>query len=283
MWDWVFRALGVFWLVGGMATLWALRQARGLDAMLAALSGGVRQRDVVRAELLTLGAVLTVLAGLFLALLDRFAPAAFFANALVQAGWLLYAAREFPPEDDEDRIGRARSTNAFGVWLVGTGAVAAAERFDVVRFEALPVPEMIAGGMAVAVLVWQSRGIRAMRAMPTLDGPATGSPHPEEAGPFRQPVNVVLAPEVGCWPLWDGDDGRNLDPSRLEIPDDLRERIADFEGRVIEALDVDHDDGPTIVDRAAVARFEAEAIALTRALAAVYGPDAVAWRLPGEA
>lgn len=282
MWDWAVRGLGVFWLVGGVFTLRAVRQTRVLDVMFAALSGGVRPKDMVRTELLTLGAVLTTLSGFLLALLDRLAPAALFTNAVVQAAWLFYAAREFPPEDDEDRIGRARVTNAFGVWLVGTGLVIAAEQFDVVRFEALPVVEVLAGVAAVAVLVWQGFEIRAMRATPGLDASPIAEPTPE-AGPYRQPVNVILAPEVGCWPLWDGDDGRNLDPSRLEIPDDLRDRIADFEGRVIESLDVDHPEGPSIVGREVAERFAAEAIDLTRALADVYGEDAVAWRLPDPA
>ncbi len=282
MWDWAIRALGVFWFAGGLVTLAALRRTRGLDGMIAVLSGGVRRRDVVRAGLLTFGAVLTTLAGLFLAALDRFAPAVLVANAGVQAVWLFYAAREFPPEDDEDRIGRARVTNAFGVWLVGTGAVIAAERFEVVRFEALPVFEVLAGVAAVAVAVWQGFEIRAMRATPGLDASPIAEPTPEP-GPYRQPVNVILAPEVGCWPLWDGDDGRNLDPWRLEIPEDLRERIADFEGRVIESLDVDHPEGPLIVGREAAERFAAEATELTRALAGVYGEDAVAWRLPDPA
>lgn len=282
MWDWAVRALGVFWLVGGLVTLRALRQTRGLDAMIAALAGGVRRRDVVRAELLTLGAVLTTLSGFLLALLDRLAPAALFTNALVQAAWLFYAAREFPPEDDEDRIGRARVTNAFGVWLVGTGLVIAAEQFEIVRFEAFPVVEAVAGVAAVAVLVWQAFEIRAMRAMPGLDASPVADPTPEP-GPYRQPVNVILAPEVGCWPLWDGDDGRNLDPWRLEIPEELRERIADFDGRVIESLDVDHPEGPSIVGREVAEGFAAEAIELTHALAGVYGEDAVAWRLPDPA
>ena len=140
MWDWAVRALGAFWFVGGLVTFRALRQSRVLDGMFAALVGGVRRRDVVRAELLTLGAVLTTLSGLLLALLDRLAPAMLLANAVVQAAWLVYAAREFPPEDDEDRIGRARVTNAFGVWLVGTGLVIAAERFDVVPEMSISVP-----------------------------------------------------------------------------------------------------------------------------------------------
>ncbi len=281
MWDWAVRALGVFWFAGGLVTLQAMRRSRVLDVMLAVLSGGVRPRDVVRAGLLTLGAVLTALAGLLLAALDRFAPAALLVNAAVQAVWLLYAARHFPPEDDEDRIGRARVTNAFGVWLVGTGLVIAAEQFEVVRFEALPWVEAVAGVVALAALVWQGWEIRRMRAAPALDV-AAPEPQPEE-GPYRQPVNVILAPEVGCWPLWDADDGRNLDPSRLEIPEPLRERIADFEGRVIESLDVDHPEGPSIVGHAVAERLAEEAIEITRALAEVYGEDAVAWRLPDEA
>lgn len=283
MWEWAVRALGAFWLVGGVLTLLTHHRMRVFDGMLAGLSGGVRRRDVVRTALLTFGAVLTALAGLLLAALDRLAPAALLANAGVQAAWLFYAAREFPPEDDEDRLGRARVTNAFGVWLVGTGLVLAAEQFGVVRFDAAPMIEGAAGVVAVAVLVWQGREIDRMRRTPALDTAAMPDPTPEEDEPYRQPRSVILGPEVGCWPLWDADDGRNLDPWRLDLPAALRERIGDFEGRVIDALDVDHPEGPSIVGRDVAERLEAEAIEITRALAGVYGEDAVAWRLPNVA
>mgnify|MGYP001766272427 CR=1 FL=1 len=280
MWEWAVRAAGVFWFVGGLVTLRALARARVVDVALAALGGGIRTRDLVRAGLLGGGAVLTALAGLFLALLDRFAVPALLANAVVQAVWLAYAARHFPPEDDEDRIGRLRVTNAFGVWLVGTGLVIAAEQFGVVHFLDLPTVEAVIGVAAVAAVVWQGLAIRAIWATPRLGASVIVDAEPE--GPYRQPVNVILAPEVGCWPLWDADDGRNLDPWRLDLAEDLRERIRGFEDRVIAALDVDHDDGPTIVDRSVIPALEAEAIEITRALAAVYGEDAVGWRLPGE-
>jgi hypothetical protein len=283
MWDWAVRAAGVFWFAGGLVTLRALRQSRTLDTVFAAIGGGVATRDLVRAGILAVGAVATALAGLLLALLDRFAPAALLVNALVQAAWLLYAARHFPPEDEDDRIGRARVTNAFFVWLAGTALVIAAERFGVVEFAARPIVEAAAGAVALAALAWQAWEIDAMRRVPALEATTSDPSAPTaEDGPIRPPLRVLLAPEVGCWPLWDADDGRNLDPWRLALPEDLRERIADFDGRVIEALDVDHDDGPTIVDRSVVPGFEAEAIELTRALEVIYGDDAVAWRLPGE-
>jgi hypothetical protein len=282
MWDWAVRALGAFWFVGGLVTLRALGQARVLDTALAALDGGVATRDLVRAGLLGGGAVLTALTGLLLAALDRFAVPALLANSVVQGAWLVYASRHFPPEDEADRVGRAQVRNAFFVWLAGTAAVIAAERFGVVTFAALPLFEAIAGVAAAALLLRQGWEIRGMSRTPALDAAMVVDPGSEEKGPYRQPTSVILGPEVGCWPLWDADDGRNLDPWRLDLAEDLRERIRAFEDRVIAALDVDHDDGPTIVDRTLIPVLEAEAIEITRALAAVYGEDAVAWRLPGE-
>lgn len=283
MWDWAVRALGVFWFAGGMVTLRALRLDRTLDGMFAGLGRGFGRHDVVRASLLALGAVLTTLAGLLLAALDRFAPAALVANAVVQAIWLLYAARHFPPEDEEDRVGRMRVRNAFVVWLVGTTAVIAAEWSGALELVAVPVLEVVAVVAAAGAIVWQGLEIDRMRRMPAIGAMSFDAPEPEEDRPFVQPTRILLAPEVGCWPLWDADDGRNLDPWRLDLPEDLRDRIAAFEGRVIDALDVDHDDGPTIVDRDTLRRLEAEAIDLIRPLAAIYGEDAVAWRLPGGA
>lgn len=282
MWEWAVRALGVFWFAGGMITLRALRLSRVIDAAIGAIRGRRSTHDLVRDALLTLGAVLTALAGLLLAALDRFAPAALLANAVAQAIWLGYAARHFPPEDEDDRAGRAQSRNAFLFWLVGTVAVVAAERSGAVALVTLPVFEGAATVAALALLAWQGREIVRMHRTPSL-GFASADDFEVNSPPFTQPTRVLLAPEVGCWPLWDADDGRNLDPWRLDLPDDLRDRITDFDGRVIEALDVDHDDGPTIVDPEAVRRLEAEAIELARALVAIYGEDGVAWKLPGVA
>ncbi len=282
MWDWVVRALGVFWFAGGMVTLRALGVSRVIDAAISAIRGRRTTRDLVRSSLLALGAVLTALAGFLLAALDRFALATLLANAVVQAIWLVYAARHFPPEDADDRAGRAQTRNAFLFWLAGSAAVIAAERAGAVQFAALPMVEVVAGVAALTALVWQGREIVRMHRTPSLGPMDDGEVDAGEERPFVQPKGVVLAPEVGCWPMWDADDGRNLDPWCLEISEDLAARLADFDGRVIDALDVDHDDGPTIVDPEVRRRLEAEAIEITRALAAVYGADAVAWKLPGE-
>lgn len=280
---WVLRAAGLFHLVGGLLVLKALAETATLDLFAAQIAGGVRPRDRARAILLGLGAIVTTLAGAALVALDRAALGLVVANLVLQGAWLGFAARTFPPEDEDDRRGRRQVTNAFFGWIALTAVVVWAATGGAVRFEANPAIEF---GLGVAGLGLVATGGLFLRRSGVLAAggsflAADTDDDDREAAPFVQPTSIVLAPEVGCWPVWDGDDGRNLDPHRLDLPEDLLSAIVAFEDRVIEALDVDHEDGPAIADRAVEARLEGEATALARALEAVYGVDRVAWRLPG--
>lgn len=274
-WDLILRAIGLFHLVGGVLVLRAIAAGAFVDIALAALSGGWRRRDGLRALLLSGGGVLTTLAGAALAVLDRFALPLMALNAVVQGVWLVFAGRAFPPEDDDDRLGRLRTKRAFVSYLVAIGVLAWAIESDRVVATAWPWLE---GGLVVAGLGLAAWQIRVHR-WPT-DAPSQAAPADEPFIEPPPPKAVRLAPEIGCWPLWDADTGRNLDPHGLGLPDDLVTRIVDFESEVIEAIDPDHDEGAVIPDPAAVARFEPRAIALTRELGLIFGEDNVSWSLP---
>ena len=239
MWEWGFRALGVFWFVGGMMTLRALRMDRALDGMFAAIKGGVAGKDLVRAALLGFGAVLTGLTGVALVALDRFAPALLVVNAVAQAAWLLYAARYFTPEDDDDRIGRARVRNAFVFWSIATVAVIAAERAGVIAFLDWPVAEMVAGAVALAVLGWQGVEIARMGRVRPLEGGGDDAGEGEDFAAALDPTKPrrwILGPNLFSAPLWDADTNASFYPDRLALPAEVIAEIEELEADVREKL-----------------------------------------------
>ena len=277
--DWVARGLGLFYLAGGLMVVRALAANRLADAVLEALSGGTQPKDRARFFLLALGAALTTLSGLALLSLSRWAVALMLANVAAQAVWLIYAGRYFPPEDEDDAIGRRRTTHAAIGFLAATVLVVWLERSGRVAFAAsgwvdaaLALAALASAGWAVHVWRWGALG----------GGVAAVSPEPEAAAPaFDPPKSIRLEPAFGAWPLWDGDSGRNVDPFALGLPEALTARIRAFEDATLAATDPDHDDGPSIADRAALPALEAEAAAICRDLVEFYGEDGVSWRLPG--
>ena len=281
--EWVVRGWGVFQLVGGILVLKTLADGRLIDTMMAALAGGARPIDRIRSLLLTVGGVLTAIGGAAAAALDVAVVPLMVANAVVQGGWLVFAAFAFPPEDDADRRGRMQTTRAFVVHVVATALVIwAISSGRIVPMRSIEV-EVALGLAALGLAVWQIRGLLTggFAAM-GISGADAPEPETEPSEPPPRPTRVRLEPSLGCWPLWDQDSGRNISPDTLDLPYELLAEIDAFESEVLEVVDPDHDDGPCIPDAAARARCEEEAIALTRALEAVFGEDNVVWRLPGD-
>lgn len=286
MWEWAVRALGVFWFVGGMMTLRALRMDRALDSMFAAIKGGVAAKDLARASLLGFGAVLTGLTGVALVALDRFAPFLLVVNAAAQAAWLLYAARYFPPEDDDDRIGRARVRNAFVFWSVATVAVIAAERAEAISFFAWPVAEMVAGAVALAVLGWQGVEIARMGRVRPLEGGGDDAGEGEDFAAALDPSaprRWILGPNLFSAPLWDADTNASFYPDRLALPAEVIAEIEELEADVREKLRPSETDEEVYVlmsgDRA---DFAERAKALAEKLRDHLPGGEVDWWLPPE-
>lgn len=121
---WAARAVGLFYVMGGLLTLRAARTNSFLDKALAAIEGEpTSAAERLRGWTLWIGGVLTALSGLLLFLLLKAAVAAFLLNAAWQAAYLAWASRALPPTDEAERLGRRRTTNAFAVWLVLTAYV----------------------------------------------------------------------------------------------------------------------------------------------------------------
>ena len=75
-----------------------------------------------------------------------------------------------------------------------------------------------------------------------------------------------LSPEWQCWPLWDADNGDNLDPRDLDIPEALRVRIEVWDS-VFQALyETDDFTGVAFESREAEAAWRAEARAIAQEL-----------------
>lgn len=122
--EWVARAVGAFYLLGGLYALNAARLNLLMDKALAAIelkptSGPER----VRGAALLAGAVLTAAGGLALVLLWRWSAWLFAANLILQLAYLLYAARWLKPEDALEQQGRDRTRNAAITWGIATLAV----------------------------------------------------------------------------------------------------------------------------------------------------------------
>ena len=288
MWEWAVRALGVFWFVGGVTTLRALRMDRALEAMMAAVGGGITGKELVRASLLGGGAVLTVLTGVALIALDRFAVALLAANAIAQAVWLLYAARRFPPEDADDRAGRARVRNAFLFWVVAGGGVVAAERSGAIALVAWPMVEMIAAAIALAVLGWQGFEIVKMARARGLAVAGSASEAEDEANIAaaldpKAARRWILAPNAFSAPLWDADTNYTFYPEDVGLPTELIEAIEDLQADVRDKLRPSEVDEEVLVlmtgDRV---DFAERAKALTEKLKAHLPGGDVDWWLPPE-
>ena len=279
--DHLLRAIGVFYAFGGVLVLIRIEQARALENVYAALTGGPQTRHTVRTALLTIGGMLTCVGGVALAGLSDRTLALMGVNTFVQLAWLGYAAAYFPPEDEEDRKGRSRTANAaivyalaFGllIWLTLAGRASLARTFTMDLMVALLL------GVLGAWQAWSIWRHRQRFAGPPAPQPATEA----TATPFTRPAHVELRPFPGAWPLWDSDSGANLDPGRLELPPELIARVQAYENAVLAALEQDPERGLVFRDARRKLELERQATALAGELEQHLGRDAVAWRMPDE-
>jgi hypothetical protein len=118
--DWLIRGAGLFYALSGVVLVRAMALDKMAGTLEAMLAGAVQRKDRIRHYWLRLGAALTVASGLAMVLLGAFTVPLMLANCLVQGGWLVYARSQFPPEDEDEALGRRRTTNAFLVYLLVT-------------------------------------------------------------------------------------------------------------------------------------------------------------------
>lgn len=306
MTEWIVRAVGLFYAVGGLFVLRALARGRILEATLAALTGDVGWRHPVRAMLLAGGGVLTAVSGIALAILDRAAVPLMLANTVMQAVWLVFAHFYFAPTDTEDVRDRQRTINALVVYLAATVLMVWLDRSGRVTWIASTSMEVALSLIAAMLTCWQIIAYRRGGVSPDRvasdpaeiehegDAPFSGegvAPLAYDSGrlspesvdddiAFARPRQLRLAPELGVCPLWDADSGRNIDPKTLGLSPDLLARIAAFEAEVLDAVDNDPSGGSGITVRATYERLDAEASAICQELARVVDADVISWRVP---
>lgn len=287
--EWVVRAIGVFWFVGGIATIRAAAQSRTLDATLAAFADGWTGRERARAALLAIGAVLTTLCGAALIGLDRAAPGLMVVNGLVQAAWLVFAARAFPPEDEGDRVGRRRVTRAFVLWVIVTGLVIGVDLRGDVVFTAQPAFELAGGIAALIVLAAQAReiafGLGARVEAGAAEAVAVDAVAADDAeARVRDPRRWMLAPDMYGALLVDLDADERYAVADVELPEDLAAELVDFEDAVVGTLVPDDEaEAGWALPAAEIPALEVRA----RALAEALGPHSIGgratWHLPSAA
>lgn len=291
------RLLGLFYFGGGLFVLFALARNRWIEAATQALEGGAQTRHRLRYALLAAGGALTAASGLALLALHRSAPALMVATLAAQGLWLAYAGRAFPPQDEDDARGRARTfraavlyaaATALVVWTVRDGGAALAPHAGV----AVALAALLAGALAYAAWSWRAAAPRAPAdevAWPDEDDEPQDEEGAQEARrildhdapgarPADGPRRLLLAPRAGGTALWDGDDGAPWEPEELGLPGDVIDRIRCLEMDVIEAVE-QTPDGPRLSPQAR-ARLAPEAHAIAQALGEIYGSDNIEWRLP---
>ena len=261
------RLVGVFYTFGGIVALRALAMDSVLDQALASITLSRPDPDgVLRRWILAATSVVTGVSGLSLVLLSGWAASLFLLNLGLQAGWLVFAARRFPPTDDAEALGRRRVANAAVIWAVATAMVLWL-RFDG-RLGALTDPWrgaiLVAAAVAMAVwvarqLVWNPGPRPAFGEEP--DGMPVIPPRPER-------VRLVL--RYGYRPLFDADTGYAVD-TYAHLPEDLAARLAAWEDAFDDAVDpYDPEAGPAFSEAEALAHAR-EGEAIVAALRAEFG------------
>lgn len=120
--EWIARLIGAFYIFAGAVMVRQAIMNWRLERVFGAFMGtspSEKAADVMLAVI----AGLTLLSGLTLALLSRWAAPAFLACWLAQAAYLLWAQRWRVPEEPELIALRRATINAFAVYTGPTAAV----------------------------------------------------------------------------------------------------------------------------------------------------------------
>lgn len=121
---WIAYALGAFYVLAGVLAIRAGRMETFTDAAIASITGDrTPVPEKLRGWFMLGGGALVLAGGVLLLALSRWAAPVFIAGTLLQAGYLLYASRKLPPEDEAQMRGRGRTINAMYVYATATGVV----------------------------------------------------------------------------------------------------------------------------------------------------------------
>lgn len=226
-------AIGVFYVFAGFVVMRATSLDTLMDKVLAALENKSDANEERRTKVLRVGAFLTLASGAALSLLSPLAPTLFIANTLVQGGYLLWAERALVPEGADERKGRRQTKNAFVIYLAATAFVVWLHLQGVLRPWSAPIEAhaLDAGIIAlslVAAWAWIHLPRKSSSSENPLEGFAAAGDLPSQQS-SSLPRRLRLAPEWNCSPLWDADSGEPVSVFRLGLPEDLADRIEQWD------------------------------------------------------
>lgn len=216
-------AVGAFYVFAGVVVMRAMVLDSAMNQMLAALNDPVAPKEVLKSRVLTAGALLTLAGGAALMLLSPLAAPLFAVGALWQAGYLLWAEKALPPEDDDEARGRQQTKNAFVVYLAATAFVVWLAAQGLLRPWDVPVATHSIDAAVIVVAIGAAWAYLHLPRSKRDAEQATPSGDVVEDDPV--PSRLRLAPEWNCSPLWDDDTGEPVSVYRLGLSFDLCERI----------------------------------------------------------
>jgi hypothetical protein len=230
--------LGFFYVIAGLLVLRAIAVGNLLEKAIEAIEQSKPDpKEQTKTLVLTIGAYLTAASGAALVTLSSMATILFVLNTLVQGGYLAWATKALPPEDESDRKGRQQTINAFVIyaavtafvtWLGYTGGLRPWPRDAENVLIELIAPAMAA--LACYLLVYKP-GMRKRSSGLDFGGEDIDMPVTASTGVAHPTVNLRLRPEFACCPLWDADTGDNVSHYHIDISMDLAERIENWDDR----------------------------------------------------
>jgi len=261
-------AVGAFYVFAGVVVLRTMVLDRVMNQLLAALNEPSAPKERMKSRVLTMGAYLTLAGGAALLLLGPLALPLFAANAAWQGGYLLWAERALPPEDDDEARGRRQTKNAFVVYLAATAFVVWLAMQGMLRASdvALQSYAIDAAVIVAAMLAgWAFVNLRARKRAGDYSD-VIGQPTAADAADVtleRLPNRLRLAPAWGRSPLCDDETGEPVSPYVLGLPFELASRIDQWDDVWQETYDHNDPAASRFKDEEAaeVYRFEGREIA----------------------
>lgn len=273
--------IGAFYIFAGFVVMRTMAMDSLLDRVLMALDPKAANRnEALRTRVLQVGAVLTLASGVALAIVSPLAPYLFVANTLVQGGYIIWADRAFPPEDAMDAQGRQRTKNAFVVFLAATAYVVWAYVQNGLR-EWLSEGEAFIDVAIVALsvgLAWAVIHLPKRQKKPNAFEPVVATPDGEVVRDFREqlpPKRLRVAPEWGCWPLWNDETGENVSHFHLKLPEDLQARIEEWDDLWQATYNDDDPANGDFKSEAERAAYVSEGLAIVEELKRVWSGEVV--------
>lgn len=236
---WILFAIGVFYAAGGIVLVRRMAMDTLLDKAIAAITLKRDRTEEAATRILTVGAGLTLASGLTLLAQSRAALPVFVLNILVQTGYLIWAARKRPPDNELERRGRQATTNALFIYIGVFGLVLVMEQQGLWRVWlgaglAGLVTELLVTALLTAAFVWligNPPGRKRKDGKTCPDFLSDDDDDFAERDPSRPTEFLRLSPEYNCWPTWDDETYSNVDPAGLGFSQALIGKLTAWDER----------------------------------------------------